>query len=105
LKGRQDREKSGPPKSSANLPPIYDENLARRAGQIIASAPVRHAPNVSSFLVLEGWIKSEFEGQVTMREGAAWLQPPRIKHIVHYSDDCEVLEIILPAEFKTVELE
>jgi len=37
-KGRQDREKSGPPKSSANLPPIYNENFARRAGQIIASA-------------------------------------------------------------------
>jgi len=43
---------------------------------------------------------------VTMREGAAWLQPPRIKHtVLDYSDDCEVLEIILPAEFKTVELE
>jgi hypothetical protein len=38
--------------------------------------------------------------------GAAWLQPPRIKHtVLDYSDDCEVLEIILPAEFKTVELE
>jgi len=35
---KKDREKSGPPKSSANLPPIYDENFARRAGQIIASA-------------------------------------------------------------------
>jgi hypothetical protein len=37
-KERQDREKSARPKSSANLPPIYDENFARRAGQIIASA-------------------------------------------------------------------
>jgi hypothetical protein len=35
---RQDREKSRPLKSSANLPPIYDENFARRAGQISASA-------------------------------------------------------------------
>ena len=43
---------------------------------------------------------------VTMHEGAAWLQPPRIKHtVLDYSDDCELLEIILPAEFKTVELE
>jgi hypothetical protein len=25
--------------------------------------------------------------------------------VLDYSDDCEVLEIILPAEFKTVELE
>jgi hypothetical protein len=37
-KERRDREKSRPPKSSPNLPPIYDENFARRAGQIIASA-------------------------------------------------------------------
>jgi quercetin dioxygenase-like cupin family protein len=67
-----------------------------------------HEVDVQMIYVLKGWIKSEFEGQgeVTMREGAAWLQPPRIKHtVLDYSDDCEVLEIILPAKFKTVELE
>jgi hypothetical protein len=37
-KERRVCEKSRPPKSSANLPLIYDENFARRAGQIIASA-------------------------------------------------------------------
>ena len=58
--------------------------------------------------VLKGWIKSEFDGAgvVTMREGSCWLQPPKIKHtVLDYSDDCELLEIILPADFKTVELE
>jgi hypothetical protein len=58
--------------------------------------------------VLNGWIKSEFEGQgaVTMEKGSAWIQPPKIKHkVLDYSDDCEVLEIILPADFETVELE
>jgi hypothetical protein len=35
---KKDRVKSGPPNSSANPPPIYDKNFARRAGQIIASA-------------------------------------------------------------------
>jgi len=58
--------------------------------------------------VLKGWIKSEFagEGAVTMREGSCWLQPPKIEHkVLDYSDDCEVLEIILPADFETVELE
>jgi hypothetical protein len=67
-----------------------------------------HEVDVQMIYVLKGWIKTEFEGQgeVTMREGAAWLQPPRIKHtVLDYSDDCELLEIILPAEFKTVELE
>jgi hypothetical protein len=57
--------------------------------------------------VLKGWMKSEFEGQgaQTMHAGSCWIQPPRIKHkVLDYSDDCEVLEIILPAEFDTVEL-
>ncbi len=58
--------------------------------------------------VLKGWIKTELDGQgaVTMQTGSAWIQPPRIKHkVLDYSDDCEVLEIVLPADFKTVELE
>ena len=58
--------------------------------------------------VLKGWLRTEFEGQgeFTMREGSCWLQPPRILHAVReYSDDCELLEIILPAEFETVTLE
>ncbi len=58
--------------------------------------------------VLKGWIKSEFDGAgvVTMREGSCWLQPPKIEHtVLDYSDDCELLEIILPADFETVELE
>ena len=67
-----------------------------------------HDVDVQMIYVLKGWIRSEFEGQgeVTMREGTAWLQPPRIKHtVLDYSDDCELLEIILPAEFDTVELQ
>src|ERR1700731_1036656 len=57
--------------------------------------------------VLKGWIKTYMEGQgeTLMQQGSAWTQPPRIKHLIlDYSDDCELLEIILPAEFKTVEL-
>jgi quercetin dioxygenase-like cupin family protein len=57
--------------------------------------------------VLKGWIKTELEGQGphVMRPGSAWIQPPRIKHkVLDYSDDAEVLEIILPADFETVEL-
>jgi quercetin dioxygenase-like cupin family protein len=58
--------------------------------------------------VLKGWIKTELEGQGVhvMRPGSAWLQPPMIKHkVLDYSDDCEVLEIVLPADFETTELE
>ena len=57
--------------------------------------------------VLKGWVKTymEGEGETLMKEGSAWTQPPRIKHmILDYSDDVELLEVILPAEFKTVEL-
>ena len=57
--------------------------------------------------VLKGWVKTYMEGQgeTLMQEGSAWTQPPRIKHLImDYSDDVELLEVILPAEFKTVEL-
>jgi mannose-6-phosphate isomerase-like protein (cupin superfamily) len=57
--------------------------------------------------VLKGWVKTYMEGQgeTLMKEGSAWTQPPRIKHLIlDYSDNCELLEVILPAEFRTVEL-
>ena len=35
----------------------------------------------------------------------SWLQPLNIKHtVLGYSDDCELLEIIMPADFDTNEL-
>jgi len=67
-----------------------------------------HDVEFQMIYVLKGWIKGEYEGAgvVTMREGSCWLQPPRIKHsVLDYSDDCELLEIIMPADFETVELE
>jgi hypothetical protein len=57
--------------------------------------------------VLKGWVKTYMEGQgeSLMKQGTAWTQPPKIKHLIlDYSDDAELLEVILPAEFKTVEL-
>ena len=77
---------------------------------IPAEVSKRHYHDVQFQMIylLKGWMKSEFEGQgaVTMREGSCWIQPPKIKHtVLGYSDDCEVLEIILPADFETVELE
>jgi len=57
--------------------------------------------------VLKGWVKSYLEGvgETLMKQGSAWTQPPKIRHmILDYSDDVELLEVILPADFKTVEL-
>ncbi len=67
-----------------------------------------HDVEFQMIYVLKGWIKGEYEGEgvVTMVEGSCWLQPPKIKHtVLDYSDDCELLEIIMPANFETVELE
>jgi mannose-6-phosphate isomerase-like protein (cupin superfamily) len=57
--------------------------------------------------VLKGWVKTYMHGQgeTKMQQGSCWTQPPKIRHmILDYSDDVELLEIILPADFKTVEL-
>src|ERR1700730_17356025 len=57
--------------------------------------------------VLKGWVKTYMEGQgeTLMKAGSAWTQPPRIKHLImDYSDDVELLEVILPAGVKPVEL-
>lgn len=71
---------------------------------------IRHIHDVEfqMIYVLKGWMKSEFEGHgmIMMREGSCWLQPPRIKHtVLGYSDDCEVLEVLLPADFDTTEVD
>ena len=66
-----------------------------------------HDVDFQMVYVLKGWVKTYMEGQgeTLMQQGSAWTQPPRIKHLImDYSDDVELLEVILPAEFKTVEL-
>ena len=66
-----------------------------------------HDVDFQMVYVLKGWVKTYLEGQgeTLMEQGSAWTQPPRIKHLIlDYSDDVELLEVILPAEFKTVEL-
>ena len=67
----------------------------------------RHHHNVQFQLVyvLKGWFKNEFEGEGVhvMKAGSCWIQPPGIRHtVLGWSDDCELLEIILPAEHQTI---
>ena len=79
------------------LPPFNAEEVSKR-----------HTHDVEFQLLycLKGWMKGEYDGKETlMREGSCWLQPPKIKHtVLGYSDDCELLEIIMPAEFSTEDL-
>ncbi len=70
--------------------------------------PHYHDVQFQMVYVLKGWFQSEFEGEgvQTFRAGSCWIQPPKIKHTVRgYSDDCELLEIVMPADFGTVTLE
>jgi quercetin dioxygenase-like cupin family protein len=80
------------------LPPFRAEEV---------STPHYHDVEFQMIYVLKGWMRSEFEGQGahTFHAGSCWIQPPKIKHtVLGYSDDCELLEIVLPADFKTVTL-
>jgi hypothetical protein len=66
-----------------------------------------HDVDFQMVYVLKGWVKTYLEGvgETTFNEGSSWTQPSRIKHLImDYSDDVELLEVILPADFKTVEL-
>ena len=54
--------------------------------------------------VLKGWAKFEYEGHgvVTVKPGDCVHQPPGIRHReIEHSDDLELLEVVLPADFKT----
>jgi hypothetical protein len=66
-----------------------------------------HDVDFQMVYVLKGWVKTYMEGlgEMLYRQNGAWTQPPGIRHmILDYSDDVELLEVILPADFETVEL-
>ena len=66
----------------------------------------KHNLDFQIYYVLRGWVKFDYEGvgEVTAEAGSCVHQPPGIRHAeVAHSDDLELLEITLPAEFETVE--
>jgi len=67
-----------------------------------------HEAEFQMIYVLKGSITTEIKGHGvhTMNAGDSWLQPHSVVHkVLDYSDGCEVLEIVMPADFRTVELE
>jgi len=63
-----------------------------------------HTLDFQFVYVLKGWAIFEYEGhgQHRLVEGSTVYQPPGIKHKeIAHSDDFEVLEITMPAEFET----
>lgn len=63
-----------------------------------------HDLNFQMVYVLKGWVKFAYEGvgEVLLQAGSCVHQPPGIRHVeIAHSDDLEMLEITLPAEFPT----
>ena len=68
----------------------------------------RHDCKVQFVYVLKGTAVFEYEGvgKVTMKAGSCFYQPPGIRHReLSHSKDLQLLEIVAPANFKTVSLE
>lgn len=70
--------------------------------------PQRHHHQVQFQLVyvLKGWIKFHYEGvgEITLKPGSCVNQPPGIRHTeLGHSDDLELIEIVSPADFQTID--
>ncbi len=77
------------------------------AGADFSGQPHLHQTSFQLVYVLKGWIEFEYEGQgiVRLEAGSCVHQPPQIRHReVGHSDDIEMLEIVMPADFKTEEV-
>ena len=71
----------------------------------VVSLPHYHGVQFQMVYMLKGWMVGDYEGQGTIRmeEGSCWIQPNGIRHtVLDYSHNCEMVEIILPANFDTV---
>lgn len=78
------------------------------AGQDFSSQPHRHDTEFQLVYVLKGWIEFEYEGQgaVRLEAGSCVYQPPGIRHReLGHSEDVEMLEVVLPAGFTTLQVD
>lgn len=73
-------------------------------GQALHNPVHSHDTQFQMVYILNGWIEFEYEGYGATRleAGSCVYQPPGIKHKeLGHSDDLEMLEIVMPAEFRT----
>jgi mannose-6-phosphate isomerase-like protein (cupin superfamily) len=88
---------------------LVDAHVIRAAaGTDFSSQPHRHSTSFQLVYVLKGWIEFEYEGQglVRLEAGSCAYQPPELRHReVGHSADLEMLEVVMPADFKTEEVE
>jgi mannose-6-phosphate isomerase-like protein (cupin superfamily) len=67
-----------------------------------------HDCKVQFVYVLKGWVLFEYEGigNVMMKAGSCFYQPPRIRHReLKHSRNLEMIEIVAPARFRTYAVE
>lgn len=78
------------------------------AGTDFSSQPHFHKTSFQMVYVLKGWIEFEYQdqGSVRLEAGSCVHQPPGIRHReVGHSEDVELLEIVMPGDFETEEVE
>ena len=78
-----------------------------KPGAPFSGQPHRHHTTFQLVYVLKGWIEFEYEGQgaVRLESGSCVHQPPLIRHReIGHSEDVELLEIVMPADFTTEEV-
>jgi quercetin dioxygenase-like cupin family protein len=76
-------------------------------GAPFAGQAHRHRTTFQFVYVLKGWIEFDYEGHgpVRLEAGASVYQPPSIRHReLAHSNDLEMLEIVMPADFSTEEV-
>jgi mannose-6-phosphate isomerase-like protein (cupin superfamily) len=81
-----------------------------RAAEGVAFAGVPHLHDTTFQLVyvLKGWIEFEYEGvgRVRLEAGSCVHQPPNIRHReIAHSEDVEMLEVVMPGDFATEEVD
>lgn len=94
---------------------IKEATDGRFGAHVIRAVPGQHAVGdrhvhkleFQMVYILKGWVKFWYEGkgEVTLKAGSCVHQPPGIPHQeLAHSDDLEMIEIVLPAEFETLEV-
>jgi mannose-6-phosphate isomerase-like protein (cupin superfamily) len=86
---------------------LAQAHVIRMVAPFDAQLSQKHHHNLQFQMVycLKGWFETEFEGIGRQRlvAGSSWVQPPGIRHtVVGWSDDCELLEVVMPAQHETV---
>jgi len=86
---------------------LAQAHVIRMVAPFRAELSQRHHHNLQFQMVycLKGWFETNFEGIGAQRlvAGSSWVQPPGIRHtVIGWSDDCELLEVLMPADHETV---